>query len=371
VREMKEVLDTFHLRTPPFFPEIGPDGEPVDKNLVARALNPALDARLLHYYFDLYDWSESPMIGGISQVKAFDRFPEDIDLNQDGTMLVLLSGTSQTGRDSLANLILFAIEKKLDKKPFMVLAELDDLSREQNIKDLARLFISSLEESPSFSQEYIRSLEAIYESEIKEVSVGSQTLFPVLFKRLSSKVKSRLKMPIVFMVKGERQTFDFWRCLYNSTRSLADFIIVQTSQVADASTCRARLSNEGKNVAHIHAPLLDIYMAEQYIRARLAAERPTGVTIPPTDGLIPFSRAALDVLYEPGADSNGRTPKWSIGWLRRTLLRAMEDHFDELTEVMVKNNVTTLSALPPASLLIGRERVLKTRRSLNLNRGAR
>src|SRR5438105_1263054 len=105
VREM--VLNKLKLRTHPFLPEIGPDGAPMPAYLVTKTLDPREDRRLLNYYFNVYDWRNSSLLGGLSRENGLQEFPRPDDLRHKGPILILVSGTGQTGRSSLVNLILY------------------------------------------------------------------------------------------------------------------------------------------------------------------------------------------------------------------------------------------------------------------------
>src|SRR4051812_42239951 len=114
------VLSQLGLRTQPFAPDVAPDGTPLATDPFATALTPNLDSRLVAYYFDLYDWKESTVFGGFSRQGLLNKFPNRSDLQEDGCLLVLISGTSQTGRGSLVNLILRKIEIARGKPPLTI-----------------------------------------------------------------------------------------------------------------------------------------------------------------------------------------------------------------------------------------------------------
>lgn len=333
VAEKNRILQALALRTHPFFPKIGPDGAAIADGLVAGALDPRSDPRLLHYYFDLYDWSGSNILGGISREKILMRFPGAPDLRAGEPLLVILSGTSLTGRLSLANLILFAFEQYSGSKPIVVPSAFDKLHSAENLKDLARRIIPRIaREEPSCHEE---KLWSIYNREVKESGRGSSANYQVLFEGLALEIRSFCSRPIAVVASG-KDSSDFWRVLYNTVRSLVTYILVITSRQAEASLCNVTMSGEGGNVAHIHAPALDLHAATRYAMQRLTEERTPDART--RDPIAPFTNESINSLYEPTGKSSREPIVWPIGWLRRTLGKALDEHLATLASNQSANS---------------------------------
>ena len=99
---------------------------------------------VLHYYFDVYDWRESLLIRGVSREDALMTFPQPGDLAGDPTLLVMISGNSQTGRDSLANLVVHKIKRATNEKPVVVSVRLG-FDAKSNALNTATLFVDAFE----------------------------------------------------------------------------------------------------------------------------------------------------------------------------------------------------------------------------------
>src|SRR5437763_5437051 len=95
-------LQRLCLNEDPFLPEFA-NGQPIDPKLFAKALDPQLDPRLLNYYFDVYSWSDFRLVGDLNPTAGLGNFPAPADVND--PVLLIVSGTEDTGRASLVNLI--------------------------------------------------------------------------------------------------------------------------------------------------------------------------------------------------------------------------------------------------------------------------
>src|SRR5262245_61591385 len=103
----EQVLAKLGLRTHPFWPDRDSAGKPMPEMLWKKALDPRLDLRLQQYYFDVYEWKESKDLVGPLGNGDLTTFPRRDDLADHGPALILISSREgQTGRTSLANLVL-------------------------------------------------------------------------------------------------------------------------------------------------------------------------------------------------------------------------------------------------------------------------
>ncbi|HLZ09528.1 MAG TPA: hypothetical protein VKT80_13115, partial [Chloroflexota bacterium] len=181
---LQPVLNRLGLRTNPFYPTIGPDDLPVPENLIAKALDPRQDSRLVKYYFDVYDWQGDSYFGGISTDQALKKFPRREDLPFEGPVLVLVSGTGQTGRGSLVNLIVHKIGVAEGRPPLTVDVTFDNVDKQANVKDMARRFIYVYRRDQKLSEADARELTDLYDREIKEAGSGTESYLTTLFTTL-------------------------------------------------------------------------------------------------------------------------------------------------------------------------------------------
>src|ERR1051325_2077444 len=107
VREILE--EVWKVRTGPFYPDVDASGTAIKKEAIERRLNPLIDDRVLPFYFDVYDWTSSNWIRDLSATLGLRVFPTPRTLPRAGALMVLISGSMETGLDSLANLVLHKI----------------------------------------------------------------------------------------------------------------------------------------------------------------------------------------------------------------------------------------------------------------------
>lgn len=346
------VLNKLKLRTQPFFPEIGPDNQPLNRASLQKALDPREDERIINYYYDVYDWSESTVVRGLTAPPVgLQSFPAIVD--PDRPLLVIVSGTRSSGRDSLINLILRRIQQLHGTKPRVL--TISDLPRstEPAVKDVANFFIASW---PPETQE---ALEKIFARFTKEKSTDTDVHYPALFYGLREAVKGDLTMPSILSITGT-DSYDIWKSLYLSCRKLFDYIIVQTKSPRAANTCK--MSMPDTIVAHIQAQPLSKNGAFEYAKTRISFERREAAT----DDLEPFTKSGIDLLYEPGrAAQPGEQATKTIGWLRETLRSALEKHVEKLIKRANEKNLDDLETLAAADLLVAEETIWDARQEIN------
>ena len=353
------ILKKLNLRTSPFSPEVGTDDKPILPRLFLRNLDPRKDRRLLKYYFDFYDLKNGKILGGLTPEEGIKNFPLCDEVDHAAPILFLISGTSQTGRSSLINLILFKIEDIFQVVPITVDAVLSSFNKAQNTKELARLFITTYtSEQPKPDS---KLLWEIYERETKEDSSGSQTPYSTLFKSLNIFIRKECDRPIVFLIKG-CDHYDLWSCTYDSTMGLANYLIVETSKKADAETCHNILTGEQKRVAHIFAPKLKNEQVCKFILDRLSLGR----LIPSEKSLVPFTNEAIDILFERNPDTICTEPlEWPIGWVQASLSRVFQEHMDTLCRLVEEKGQAVLDSLPPEKLYVDKNKMWEVRQRMN------
>ena len=361
----QRVFDKLALRTHPFFPETDSLGNALPREGLLKDLQPDLDDRLLNYYFDVYDWSDSALVRGLSTTAAgLQNFPGPGDPNL--PLLILVSGFASTGRDSLINLIIHKIHSTHSAEPLSVRSDVSE-DAEESVRNIALDFITAWGKSrPSAERPAVTAaLNASYELHTKVKSTGADAHYQPLFRAFAGEIEVKKVPPIVLIVSGGKA--DVWRALYNSTRSLARYIVAVTPYEARAGTCRTQMTLENKPTVHIRARELRSDAARDYTMTRIAYERPPGHIGHP---LLPFTEAALNVLYKRGQNAPPDFEKeWPIGWLRETLRRAVDHHVEKLVELIQKNGEDALNKLSPADLLIDEDLVWAVRQKMNWGQG--
>jgi hypothetical protein len=273
-------------------------------------------------------------------------------------MIILISGSDNTGRESVRNLILHKIALLYGAKPLQVNATLSSLNIADNIRSVAYLFMHayrrSAEETPAFAD-----LKATYDDQTGEANIGARDNYSTLFQVWREDVKP-CKRPIVLLAEGGNN-HDLWRAIYDSTAHLFRFIIVLTKDEHQANVCYNALHGKGR--VFVKAKPLELMKAQNYLEMRLAEERDAAAN--PPNNLMPFTKQALDALYEPGKMYKPGEPlAWSIGWLNETFSTVLDDHIKNL-RLLLKEQGREVTDLKPHELLIGADTMRAVRERLD------
>jgi hypothetical protein len=311
------LFSRLNLRTNPFAPRVG-DAGPIAPPVFTQELKPNLNPQLLSYYFDLYDWRDSPLVRQISRLDAFDRFERAKDRQP---TMVLVSGTGGTGRGSLTNLVLYKINEVHAETPIVVEVNFSSFSRKLNLPQVASTFITVY--SAEEAQPTITQLNDAFDRQMK--LLGDGTDFTPVFSNLRVLVRRVSTRPIVVISRGGDH-YDLWSSMFTMTSPLVDYIIVETANARDAETCQGQLSGKGA-VCHVRTSSLDRATLSRWIQDRIDAERANAAA---GAALSPLSAAALDALFEPGSANTGAVVRHPIGWVVDTLRKAMKHHIDTL-----------------------------------------
>jgi hypothetical protein len=370
----QQVLQKLGFRTDPFDPDIDPDGAPVPPVVWRRALDPRAIPQqahwLMRFYFDLYEWSgakfaEEHLIGPLRPDGSLKTFPARTDPTDHSSLLILISSKEgQTGRTALANLILHTIATTEGATPLVVQTQFTGLNKEQNVREMAKLFITTLLAKCPAAAVLKAELWALYDREVKEPNASKDAVYASLFSSLRIMIEDVCTQPIVFLVSGG-DDYDVWACIFNSTAALADYVIVQTNKPDAADTCKKLLGT--KKVAHVKAPALNEQRARAFLSSRLALLRAPALPATLPDNLEPFTTEALAVLYERGTAVPEDTPVQprAVGWLRETLRRALSEHIDQLEQLVKDKGAAELDKSDPAALRIDRQDILNLRKKMN------
>ncbi len=348
---MTQLVQQFwSLNTHPFRPA-------ANGGALLSTLDPRKDSQWLQFYYDLYDWQHSTLLNGLDPGMALTRFPATAELADPKSLLILIAGAENTGRESLCNLILHKIKLQFNQELLVTEAILDTKNPSENIKAAARLFMSQydLEElAPSYEE-----LNKFYLRETGAQAKPTST-YSTLFQMWKPRVRRACARPLILLLRGG-ESYDNWKALYESTAHLFDFVIVLATKVTDAETCNQLLKTENKNVVLIKARKLAVNDAVTYLQARLRLLRvPAGAQ---PNSLLPFTAAALQSLYAPGPTAEGKPVEWEIGMLNKSLCCALDDHIGRL-EILLKQGRPAAS-FTPAELQIDAAAIQQTRQRIN------
>jgi hypothetical protein len=347
-----EVLASFGLRTSPFAPSIGRNGQPIAPGLFDRALDPTVTPDVLAYYFDFYEWGKGP-IKGISGNSIFEQFPPH---GGSQSTLVLVSGNSRSGRKSIVNRIIkkIAVDDELaapgEKPPLVVPVTFLDKDRDENIGAVAELLVTMFEiEHPGAVADILR----------KQLSAATaqktMTAYAGFFQKYKLFTPPVTRRSVVFRVTADKEDFNSWAAAYAATRTIARCTIVETGSPgeADATVNLIRSGSDSAAVVHIRAAQLKHDTAREYISARIKDERTTSPTAPHGNGdIAPFTDAAVAELFAPTKE--GHVVGLPIGRVRKTLNLAMERHIAKIKKEWERQGAAGVAALPPNELSIGK-----------------
>jgi len=346
----------YQLRTHPFSPSVGVDGQPL-QDPFALPLNPSAEPRHTAYYYDLYDWSGSSQVGPLDPAQIVRRFPAPADLVNFGSLLTIIAGPEHSGRESLRNLLLHKIGQQTGL-PLVINLVLEGGDRGQIVKQVAELFM--LEYPNHFGMPTFDRLQQVFQTMTKTKVSGQSSCYANLFQFWRTQIQAFCNRPLVLSIGG-KPDYNTWRVLYNSTRSLFSCLFVVTGDIASAKTCRETMQGDHVNVAVIVAPPLSEGEAMEYVRFRVSKERPTAIP----SSIEPFTPAAISALYQRGPTATENL-RWQIAFLNRTMRRALDDHLAALVGILKARGSLDRALLSPQEIEINATVVRRAREALNM-----
>ncbi|WP_332877118.1 hypothetical protein [Massilia sp. S19_KUP03_FR1] len=356
---MPEVCETvWSLRTDPFYPQIDVDGNCIRAEAVDTDLRPHVDERVLPLYFDVYDWSRSN-IGTLSEQPILAGFPTPRTLSSKGLM-VLISGPSETGRDSLANLVLHRIAKTTaSRKAVVAELELHGYDKSANVAAVANRIISKIEYGePSIAEadKVAARMRTAFDQFVPKQPLAVRDIsYTGLFETFRD-ILAAIDITLVVMIRdgGDHRS---WASIHDSVKSCCSYVIVMTAKGADADVCYNTMLSSRLHVAWIRSKPLDLDRAKEYVRHRVAAERLA--TAPQGDPLFPFAADAIDALYQPGSTAQpGTRLDHTISALRKTCGLAFAERLRAVP--------AGAAIADPLALRIDRDDIIRARQKLNL-----
>jgi hypothetical protein len=350
----------WNLRTNPFSPAMDSNGVPLVNEAFRATLKPALDQRVIEHYFDVYDWSASPIIREFAELG--DCFPS-VEEFEGEAVFVLISGLKQTGRDSLANLLLHRIQSLVAQPPIVVDVKLPGRDKAQNLNRVAHAILMRLSfggEAGADKQTVVASLEREYSRATEQEARVKHPTYANCFAAYQEILRPLARNIILRIVEGGDH--DNWKLIYESARQCCSWVVVLTDEPVYAEACYNAMSSD-RRISWIQAQRLDHAMAERFLRARLDKYR-----FRPDMSLHPFAEATLDVLFAPGTHPDRRRGAvvHPIGWLRKSLNAALEDRLRQLEAAIPDDKA--LGRITPEQASISSEGVKAVRERLNAGR---
>jgi hypothetical protein len=352
------------LRTDPFYPDIDTTGKPIPTEALDKSLNPLVDDRVVPFYFDVYDWSASDLVRGLSEQEALSTFPTPRTLPGTSGLLVLISGDQETGLDSLANLVIHKIKlTSQGKEPIVIDVELEGRDKVRNVAAVARRIIDRVDvgqpaipDGPALAARMQTKYDRVHAEEASRKDATYAELF-----RAFKDILAPVGRPLVIQVTSGGDN-DSWVRIHESTRSCCSYVIVMTPDLVFAQTCYTAMIGSKLNVAWIQAKPLDQAKARQFVERRLALQRVTALD--PKRALFPFTSDAIAALYEPGAAGPPKAVTHPVGWLRRTLYTALSEHLLTVDDAYAKAAPAVQAAFDPDKTFLGPEQLKRARDKL-------
>jgi len=364
--------EIWKLLTDPFYPHLGQDGQALPREALERDLRPLVDKRVLPIYFDVYDWTSSALLCGLSPKDALSTFPTARTLPSDAALLVIISGARQTGSDSLANLILYKLSCQTERKLLECEVALETRDRARNTAAVARAIIDAVDglldgpDPPPNTQTIVDRMRNRYDRSRKEHEVQKDATYSDVFNFFSKVMAPLNKVLAIKITQGGDH--DSWARILESVNKCASYVIVTTPEPAYAKTCYEALSTRGQNVTWIRTRPLGLAKARDFVKSRLDyARKLAGAAPSPIDDIFPFSSESIAALYEPGAAAAGRggPVEFPVGWIRQTLFKALADKKDSLDRIRAGTTTAAISSIDPRQTTIGAADVARARDALN------
>lgn len=256
---MPSIRETiWKLRTDPFYPDIDSSGNPIPPAALNKSLNPLVDDRVVPLYFDVYDWTASDLVRDLSKQHALGTFPTPRTLPGTG-LLVLISGSRETGLDSLANLVLHKIKLTAGGQALLVVdVELEGRDKVRSVAAVARRIINRVEfGQPQITdgEKIARRMEAQYDRVNKEQEGRKDATYSELFQTFRDLLEPVDRTLVIKITKGGYH--DSWVRIHDSTKSCCSYVIVMTPDFPYAKTCYDAMIGSSLNVAWVQAkPLI-------------------------------------------------------------------------------------------------------------------
>jgi hypothetical protein len=351
------------LASDPFYPETLADGSALDPEASETDLRPDLDPKVFRLFFDIYDWDDSPLLKKLSKENGIASFPDKRSLPSNAPLMVIISGPSHSGLDSLANLVSFKVAEKAKMTLLESKVELDGRDASANVRGVAEVIIDSVEYKSGI-KDAAAVAKTMYDRLQRSVAASAgqaNPSFSDVFRAFDMILAPAKRCIVIRILKGGDH--DSWARIYGSAKDLADCVIVTTPDAAFAKTCYDAMNTSKQNVTWIKARPLDLDVTRKFVEERLGFVKMAGA--PGANfRYAPFTEEALDVLFQPGTNPRAEVITHPVGWIRQTLHQALEDQLVQI-RATVKDDLPSVPAHPDFPFLVDAERMIAARTRLN------
>lgn len=351
------------LASDPFYPETLADGSALAPDAWESDLKPALDPKVLRLFFDIYDWNDSPLVKGLSKQSGIANFPDKRTLPSDAPLMVLISGPSHSGLDSLANLVSFKVAEKTGRPLLETCVALEGRDAARNVLLVANVLIDDVEYNPSIAgaADFAKLMLDRLQRGITAAAGRADASYSDVFRAFDKILEPAKRSVVIRIVSGGDH--DSWARIYSAAKELADCVIVTTPDSAFAKTCYDAMNTSKQNVTWIKAKPLDLHVTRMFVEERLGFVRMPGAP-GGNQRFAPFTDAALEVLFQPGTNRLDAVITHPVGWVRKTLHRALEDQLAQI-QVKVNGSLPAVPGHPEFPFLVDSARVIAARNRLN------
>jgi hypothetical protein len=353
-----DVLEkVWDLRTHPFSPSCDPLGRDLTFD-ASRSLDPSDHDRLLHLYFDIYNWDQSKNICQLSPTTGLSKFPNLENLVRDNdTQVVIISGRDTSGVQSMVNLIKYKAKQSNGEPPLMFSAPINihhETSLGQMYAGWSQTIVQFFLDTYRFTggnKENYDSLKEIFDEE-KESLEKNSSLYLNLPQRIINIFRYRhKKRPIVFMIDFNQDlSYEHWSKISEIVNKFVNLLIITSRDPINASSFYSSMHKKIE-VVHIETSMLNLNKTRKYITKRLELYR---VNKKPS-GIVPFSEAALQRLFDETETTGNTQPTHTIGWLNKRMRMAIDKQIQILTKYSQENDVTEISRYPENMITIQQE----------------
>lgn len=353
------------LASDPFYPDVLGDGSALPRQSWESDLKPTIDPKVMSLFFDVYDWSNSPFLTGLTRGRGFSSFPTARTLPTDAPLLVLISGPSHSGLDSLANLVTFSVADALGRPLIETCVRLEGRDAGRNTLKIAKSLVDDVEYGPGLpkAEQLAARMRERLERSIRDEAGRADATYSDVFRAYSKILAPAGHGVFIRILSGGDH--DSWGRIYKASRELASCVVVTTPDAAFAKTCYEAMTTDRQNATWIRAQPLDLEMTRRFVEERLAVVRLPGAPGANTR-YHPFTDAAIDVLFQPGVQRRAGVPvTHPIGWVRRTLHRALEEVLEEIRNKVPAGDAPSITGHPDFPFSVDTQWVVDARNKLN------
>jgi hypothetical protein len=359
-----EVLETvWQLTNHPFAPTSDDKGNPIDPKVVKRTLDPTIIPNITSFYFDIYDWKNSLTIRGLSNQDGFLKFPNIDELKDNHeTLVVIVSGYSDSGVRSLVNMVRFKASKTASQPPLFFYPPLEGRGHDKAglAKTIVDFFIQKyVSEGTKSSKPSKASLDKTYDKYVKELEKDPNS-YQALPRTILDMVRPQCSRPFVLVVDvNDKLYYETWKNIYDVCRGFVQLVIIPTRNPYWAKTFFTSYKN-GMRLVHIQSDLLNKDRAVDYLRQRIGLFRHSNQQNVQT--IDPFTEDAIKTLFRDGSQPDpNQSIEFPIGMLNKTFCYALDKLINQLKVVEKKD----LGSLSKDKLFVQSTIIDQVRREIN------